>query len=164
MPLLFIGDRGYGINSPVKGHMRCGSAREAKEYSQHCPVIVTNEHNASQTYLFCCSKPSHPQKLVIMKNKQHLCSVNGTSVCTNSGCALRTKDETHKTRDSLSALAIDLAGLSTVILGQPIPSLDLSFSEPKTEKFETLAKAFCTKITFGPASPAELQYLRIALK
>lgn len=93
-------------------------------------------------------------------NRIHLTISVSTSVCTNPDCALRTKGETHKARNSLSALAIDLAGLSTVILGQPIPSFDPSFSESKTEKFETLDKAFCTKITFGPTSTTELQYLR----
>ncbi|KAL9559815.1 hypothetical protein PS6_000574 [Mucor atramentarius] len=125
MSLLFIGDRGY----------------------------VTNEHNTSQTYRFCDSKASRPQKLLTKKNKQCLRSVNGISVCTNPGCVLRTKDETHKARDSLPTLAVGLDDLSTVIFGQPIPTCDSSFNESKTEKFKTLTKAFCTRNTFGSASP-----------
>ncbi|EPB85855.1 hypothetical protein HMPREF1544_07354 [Mucor circinelloides 1006PhL] len=144
MSLLFVGGRCYGINYSNKEHM----CLEAKKHSHYCPVIVTNEHNTSQTCLFYYSKTSHPQKLVTKKNKQCLRSVSGTSVCTNPDCVLRTKDETHKARDSLPALAIGLAGLSTVIFGQPIPTFDSSFNEFKAEKFKTLAKAFCTRNTF----------------
>ncbi|EPB87743.1 hypothetical protein HMPREF1544_05403 [Mucor circinelloides 1006PhL] len=110
-PVLFVGDRGY-----AKVHGRC------------CPVLVTNEHNTSQICLFCFKKASHPLKLVT-KNKQYVRNVNGSSVCTNPTSTLRTKGETHKARDSLPALAVGLAGLSTVIFGQPILSFDPSFSE-----------------------------------
>ncbi|EPB85006.1 hypothetical protein HMPREF1544_08209 [Mucor circinelloides 1006PhL] len=66
-------------------------------------------------------------------------SVNGASVCTNPNCVLRTKGETHEAHNSMSALAIGLVGLSTVIFGQPIPSFDPSFSESKTEKFKPIS-------------------------
>ncbi|EPB90361.1 hypothetical protein HMPREF1544_02727, partial [Mucor circinelloides 1006PhL] len=33
MRLLLVGDRGYGINSPVKGHIRCGGALNAKKHN-----------------------------------------------------------------------------------------------------------------------------------
>ncbi|KAL7323193.1 hypothetical protein PS15p_211126 [Mucor circinelloides] len=65
-----------GIYSPIKGHMRCGGSWRAKKHSHYCPIIITNEHNASQTCLFCYSKTSHPQKLATKKNKQYLRSVN----------------------------------------------------------------------------------------
>ncbi|KAL9556233.1 hypothetical protein PS6_002473, partial [Mucor atramentarius] len=95
-------------------------------------------------------------KLVAKKNKKYLRSANGAFVCISPDCVLRTKGKTCKVRDSLPALAIGLADLSTVIFGQPIPSFDPSFSESKTKKFKTLAKAFCTRNTFGSASPTEL--------
>lgn len=105
VPLLFVGDRGYGIHSAIKEYMRCGGAWEAKKHSHHCPVIITNDHNTSQTRLLAYSKMSHLQKLLVAKkNKQHLRSVN----------------------------------------------------ESKTEKLKTLAKAFCARNTFDPASSTEL--------
>ncbi|KAL7324571.1 hypothetical protein PS15p_209750 [Mucor circinelloides] len=138
VPLSFVGDRGYDINSPIKGHMRCGSAWKAKKHIHYGSVIINNEHDTSQTCLFRYSKTSHPQELVTKKNKQYLCSVNDASVCTNPDCVLRTKDETHKAHNSLSALAIGLAGFSTVIFRQPIPSFDPSFSGSKTEKLKLI--------------------------
>ncbi|GAN04341.1 hypothetical protein MAM1_0061c03801 [Mucor ambiguus] len=92
-------DRGYGINSRIKGHLRCGGTWKAKIHGRYCPVLITNEHNTIQTCMFCFSKTSRPLKLVIRKNRQYLHSVNGTSVCTNPSCVLRSRGETHKGRD-----------------------------------------------------------------
>ncbi|CAO0796237.1 unnamed protein product [Mucor circinelloides] len=137
--------------------MRCVGSWKAMKHGHYCPIIITNEHNANQIGLFCYSKTSHPQKLATKKNKQYFRSINGISVCTNPGCVLGTKGEAHKDRNSLSALAIGLASLSIIFFGQSLPSSDPSFSEFKTEKFKTLAKAFSTRSIFGFASsPTEL--------
>ncbi|GAN09352.1 hypothetical protein MAM1_0261d08878 [Mucor ambiguus] len=112
-----------------------------------------HEHNTSQTCVFCFSKTSHPLKLVTRKSKQYLYSVNGTTVCTNPGCVIRSRGDTHKGRDSLSSLAIGFAGLSAVAIGQPIPCFDPNtISKLKTDNYKFLAKALLNRNTSGPAS------------
>ncbi|CAO3656432.1 unnamed protein product [Mucor fragilis] len=101
-PIFFVGDRGYGINLRIKGHFRCGGIWKSKIHAEYCRVLITNEHNTSQTCVFCFSKTSHSLKLVTKKSKQHLCSVTDTSVYANSGCVLYSCGKTHTGRNSLS--------------------------------------------------------------
>ncbi|GAN08662.1 hypothetical protein MAM1_0216c08177 [Mucor ambiguus] len=151
-PVLFVGDRGYGINSQINGHLRCGGTWKAKIHAQYCPVLTTNEHNTSQTCVFCFSKTSHPLKIVSRKNKQYLHSVNGTPICMNPDCVLRSRGETHKGRNSLSSLAIGLAGLSAVAIGQSIPCFDPTISKSKADNYKSPAKAFLNRNTTGSVS------------
>ncbi|GAN01294.1 hypothetical protein MAM1_0006c00727 [Mucor ambiguus] len=151
-PVLFVGHRGYGINSRIKGHSRCGGTRKAKIRARYCPILITNKHNTSQTCVFCFSKSSHPLKLVSRKNRQYLHNVNGTSACNNPSCVLRSRGETHEGRDSLPSLAIGLPGLSAVATGQPIPCFDPTISKPKTDNYKSLAKIFLNRNTTGLAS------------
>ncbi|GAN01638.1 hypothetical protein MAM1_0010c01072 [Mucor ambiguus] len=53
---------------------------------------------------------------------------------------------------TLSSLAIGLAGLPAVAIGQPIPCFDPTISKSKTDSYKSLAKAFLNRNTTGPAS------------
>ncbi|KAI9262468.1 hypothetical protein EDC94DRAFT_94556 [Helicostylum pulchrum] len=62
VPILFVGGRGYGIGSRLKGHSRQGGIWKPKKHGLYTSVCITNEHNASQTYPFCFGKLFHPAR------------------------------------------------------------------------------------------------------
>lgn len=52
--IMFIGDRGCGVGSPIKGHQQFGSTWKQKLHGRYTPALVINEYNFSQTCcLFC---------------------------------------------------------------------------------------------------------------
>lgn len=153
-PVMFVGDRGYGTGSSIKGHLRYGGKWKPEIHSRYTSVCITNEHNTSQTCLFCFQKLSHPLKVVTRKGKQQVNTVKGTFVCNNKACILHTIASTHKGRDSVSALAIGISGAATVILQSPFPTFDpnSSTSQSNTGKFNEIAEVFFTRIASRPAT------------
>jgi Fanconi anemia group M protein len=61
-PIMFTGNRGYGIGSPIKGHLKYGGTWKPYNYSYYTPVVITNEHNTSQNCPFCFQKLAYPYK------------------------------------------------------------------------------------------------------
>lgn len=45
--IMFVGDRGYGIGSKLKGFNRCGGIWKPKQHSRYLAACITNEHNTS---------------------------------------------------------------------------------------------------------------------
>lgn len=153
-PIMFVGDRGYGIGSSIKGHLRYGGMWKPDIHSRYTSVGITNEHNTSQTCLFCFQKLSHPLKAVTKKGQQQVHTVKGTFVCNNKACILHSTASTHKGRDSVSALAIGISGAATVILQNPFPVFHpkTNTSQSNTGKFKKLAEVFFTRIASRPAT------------
>lgn len=149
-PIMFIGDRGYGFGSPIKGHLRCGGHWKPIVHSRYTSICITNEHNTSQTCLFCFSKTSHPFRKTTLNGKTIIKSVNGTSMCYNQDCISVRNGHSHKGRDALSALAIGLTGLASLLLGTPFPAFDPNISQFNTD-FPNLARAFLNRNASGPA-------------
>ncbi len=67
---MFIGNRGYGYGSRIKGHRRFGSFWKQKIHSKYTTVLLTNESKTSQTCVFCFSTIVHPKQQVIIKGKK----------------------------------------------------------------------------------------------
>ncbi|KAI8364375.1 hypothetical protein BD560DRAFT_333256 [Blakeslea trispora] len=76
--IMFVGDRGYGIGSSIRRHVRLGGSWKPKKHKS-------------------------------------LKTINGTSICSNKACVLNLAKQSHKPRDSLSALAIGISGASRLI-------------------------------------------------
>ncbi|KAI8355717.1 hypothetical protein BD560DRAFT_426601 [Blakeslea trispora] len=112
---MFVGDRGYGIGSSIRGHVRLGGSWKPKKHSLYTSVCITNEHNTSQVCVFCFEKTSHPLRIVEKDGRESLKTINGTSICSNKACVLNLAKQSHKPRDSLSALAIGISGASRLI-------------------------------------------------
>ncbi|ORE01445.1 hypothetical protein BCV72DRAFT_236348 [Rhizopus microsporus var. microsporus] len=74
-PIMFVGDRGLGIGSRIKGYMRYGGYWKPLKHSLYTYVCITNEHNTSQTCSYCFQKLSHPVQTVYK---------NGCKTITNS--------------------------------------------------------------------------------
>ncbi|KAL4206359.1 hypothetical protein AB4K20DRAFT_1773551, partial [Rhizopus microsporus] len=63
-PIMFVGDRGLSIGSRIKGFMRCGGHWKPKKHSLYATVCITNEHNTSQTCIYCFNKLPHPVQTI----------------------------------------------------------------------------------------------------
>ncbi|KAI8091844.1 hypothetical protein BDF21DRAFT_332801 [Thamnidium elegans] len=58
---MFIGDRGTGIGSRVKGFRRFRGKWKEEIHSEAVNECLTNENLTSQTYVFCFDRLVHPQ-------------------------------------------------------------------------------------------------------
>ncbi|KAI9255002.1 hypothetical protein EDC94DRAFT_587345 [Helicostylum pulchrum] len=54
--IMFVGDRGYGFGSTIKGHLKYCGVWKLKIHSLYTSVCETKEHNTSQTCVFCFKK------------------------------------------------------------------------------------------------------------
>jgi hypothetical protein len=151
---MFVGDRGYGFGSKIKGYVKYGGRWKQELHSRYTSVFVTNEHNSSQTSVFCYAKLAHPTKIVTRNGKQFITEVKGTFRCLNEKFLLSAQNATHKGRDAVSALAIGLAGATNVILGQCMPTFDPKVIDHQTKasEFIKIAGAFLIRSASKPFS------------
>ncbi|CEP09091.1 hypothetical protein [Parasitella parasitica] len=115
--IMFIGDRRHAVGSPIKGHLRFGGHWKELRHSRYTPTLISNEHNSSQTCLWCFSKLSHPYTALDGQVKM----TNGSFICLNAACPQK---YVVMSRDRLSALAIGLAGAAQFMLGYTFPCFD----------------------------------------
>ncbi|ORE07996.1 hypothetical protein BCV72DRAFT_98622 [Rhizopus microsporus var. microsporus] len=130
---MFIGDSGLCFGSSIKGYQRYGGYWKPIKHSLYTMACITSEYNTSQTCIFCFKKLLHPKCSTTDKNDRiNLKNVNGAFVCVNpSYPSVKAGQNTHA-RDTLSAVAIGLSGIATLLLGTTFPQ----FNQP--------AAAFCT--------------------
>ncbi|KAG1124605.1 hypothetical protein G6F42_009473 [Rhizopus arrhizus] len=133
--VMFVGDRGHGVGSRIKGHQRFGGTWKQEIHGRYTPTVITNEYNSSQTCLFCFRKLSHPLKTIGDEVK----TINGSFVCINDKCPNAFK---VVCRDQVSALAIGLAGLASILFGVTFPCFDQQPSRLKRQQFNDLALSF----------------------
>ncbi|KAI8380053.1 hypothetical protein BD560DRAFT_444750 [Blakeslea trispora] len=67
--LMMIGDRGFGIGSRIKQHLRYGGIWKQDLHARYMTVCITNENNASRTCVYCFHKLQHPKQLIQAKGK-----------------------------------------------------------------------------------------------
>ncbi|KAI8883603.1 hypothetical protein K501DRAFT_159013, partial [Backusella circina FSU 941] len=121
---MFIGDRGHGVGSSIKRHLRYGGKWKEMKHSRYTQVIITNGHNTSQNCPYCFQKLDHPYKRVTKNGKETLKAVPGSSECTNQHCIINLTKRACMARDKVSFLLIGLSGLSRVAFGVPFPQLN----------------------------------------
>lgn len=139
-PIMMIGDRGYGTGSCIKNHQRFGGPWKGKLHGRYTTTLVTNEHNSSQTCVFCFKKLSHPHTRTADGSIK---ITNGAFICLNNSCPNKF---VVVSRDKLSALAIGLAGAAQLIFGVTFPCFDPHSTTEKIQKFKKSALAFPTQI------------------
>jgi hypothetical protein len=115
---MFIGDRGFGVGSRIKGFRRYGGAWKQNIHGQYTNACITNERNTSQTCVFCFNKLDHPKCRKMMNGKEVLVNCKGSFVCRNPECPLLKRKRATQSRDKTSALAIALSGLSMLLFRQ----------------------------------------------
>ncbi|KAI8356640.1 hypothetical protein BD560DRAFT_406466, partial [Blakeslea trispora] len=69
---MMIGDRGMGVGSRIKRHLRY--------------VSITNENYTSQTCVYCFHKLQHPKQLIQVKGKTVYRNMKGAFHCLNPEC------------------------------------------------------------------------------
>lgn len=132
---MFIGDRGHGFGSCIKGHQRFGGFKKQNKHGQNTPTLITNEYNSSQTCLFCFNKLSHPVSAVTNK----IYTSKGTFICLNGNFP---KAFQPVCRDKVSALAIGIAGLAYLLFGSTFPCFDEKSTRASKAQFSTSALNF----------------------
>ncbi|ORE06554.1 hypothetical protein BCV72DRAFT_207244, partial [Rhizopus microsporus var. microsporus] len=128
-----------GYPSTIKGHLKYGRQWKPRKNNLYSFVCITNEHNTSQTCLFCFKKLQHPLRAT---RNVKLNVVNGTFQCINPVCPSVLADKATHARDSLSVMTISLSGLATLLFGATLPQFDSKRSLSKTTEFERLAATF----------------------
>ncbi|KAI8372191.1 hypothetical protein BD560DRAFT_446568 [Blakeslea trispora] len=115
--LMMIGDHGFGIGSRVKRHLRYGGIWKQDLHARYMTVCITNENYTSQTCAFHCLNPECPS----VKNGR---GVSG--------------------RDKLSALAIAISEITTLLFQQTLRAFSRTISHSNTE-FNHKTSSFCTR-------------------
>lgn len=106
-------------------------------------VCVMNEHNNSQTCMFCYHQLLHPSKIMTKKDgSKFLKNVNGSFYCVNPLCPLLSQARSTQVSDRLSDLAICVSGLSILIFGETLPQFNHKLSGSNADKFTTNAADF----------------------
>jgi hypothetical protein len=147
-PVMFIGDRGHGFGSRLKGYKKYGGHWKQKKHSSYTSAIITNEYHTSQICVFCFGFLQHPMKKVVDKNdKQKVIAVNGSFQCENHNCISYLTGTACHGRDQLSALSIGLSGLSTCLFEIPFPCYKYNISHSETELFKQRAILFSEQET-----------------
>jgi hypothetical protein len=119
--VMFIGDRGTGVGSTIKGHRRYGGKWKQEIHGRNTTVCITNEHKTSQKCVYCFSPVIHSQKRVPVNNKEILKECRGAFQCINPVCVSVKNKRPIQARDQVSAMAIGLSGLSTLLFQQTFP-------------------------------------------
>ncbi|KAI8880038.1 hypothetical protein K501DRAFT_152370, partial [Backusella circina FSU 941] len=119
--ILFVGDRGYGVGSRIKGFLKYGGKWKPKKHTLYTSVCITNENNTSQTCPFCFGKLSHPTTVIKIDDKKTIRSTNGTFVCHNPKCISVKTNQSHHNHDHVSALVISPSSLGTLVLEETFP-------------------------------------------
>lgn len=113
LPIMCIGNAGTGIGSSIKGFNRRGGKWLRNRHARYTTVAITNEHRTSQTCVFCFGQVIRPSKEGMKKKN------NGASRCLNPDCPSFFFGRAIQGRDPQAAVAIALAGISTMILKRP---------------------------------------------
>ncbi|KAI8878913.1 hypothetical protein K501DRAFT_194759 [Backusella circina FSU 941] len=127
-----IGDRGTGVGSTISRHNRYGGTWKVKIHGRYTASCITNEHNSSQTCVYCFKKVVHQKKEKKIHGKVKRVDSNGSSICINPDCVAFKVGQAVQSRDKQSALLIGLHGVSRLLIGAPFPILD-----SKTSHFNT---------------------------
>ena len=88
---------------------------------------------------FCFKKLQRPLRVT---GNTKLKAVSGTFQYVNPDCPSVLAGKATHVRDSLSAMAIGLSGLATLLFGATFPQFDPKRSPSKTVEFEHLAATF----------------------
>ncbi|KAI8389335.1 hypothetical protein BD560DRAFT_443026 [Blakeslea trispora] len=100
---------GMRVGSRIKRHLRYGGTQKQDNHTHCITVIITNGNNTSQTCVYCFHKLQHLKQLIQAKDK----TANGLNI---------------NARDKLSALAIAISGITTLLFQQTLPAFSRTIS------------------------------------
>ncbi|KAI8382420.1 hypothetical protein BD560DRAFT_386546 [Blakeslea trispora] len=85
---MMIGDRGMGVGSRIKQHLRYGGTWKQDNHARYTAVSITNENNTSQTCVYCFYKLQHSKQLMQVKDKTVYRNLKGAFHCLNPECPI----------------------------------------------------------------------------
>ncbi|KAI8885968.1 hypothetical protein K501DRAFT_178769, partial [Backusella circina FSU 941] len=88
-----------GSGSPIKSFKEYDSHWKSINHSHYTALCIANEHNSSQTCVYCFKKLSHPLKIVKEKGKTKVKTVNSGFQCDNIDCILYKNNKQSQSRD-----------------------------------------------------------------
>ncbi|CEP18628.1 hypothetical protein [Parasitella parasitica] len=127
---MLIGNRGHCVGSSIKGHWRFGGHWKEERHARYTPVLITNEHNTSQTCIFCFRKLLHP----IAFKDDRLRQGKDTFLCYNESCPHKYKP---MSQDKLLALVTGLSGACHLLFGVTFLAFDPCFLDEEKNLFAT---------------------------
>ncbi|KAI8366167.1 hypothetical protein BD560DRAFT_332302 [Blakeslea trispora] len=150
---MMIGDRGFGVGSRIKRHLRYGNTWKQDNHARYTTVSITNETNTSQACVFCFHKLQHPKQLIQVKGKAVHRNTKDAFHCLNPECPSFTNGCGVSGRDKLSALAIAISGIATLLFQQTLPAFSRTISPSNTD-FNYKTASFCTRNVISSAREA----------
>ena len=135
---MFVGDCGLGIGSRIKGYMRYGGHWKPLKHNLYTSVYITSKHNTFQTCIYYFQKLSHSVQTVYKNGARRLRTINGAFICDNPNCVSAQAKNAVKGRDTLSAMAIGLFGLATLLFNATFPQFDPQVSQSNTDEFKRM--------------------------
>ncbi|CEG63524.1 hypothetical protein RMATCC62417_00653 [Rhizopus microsporus] len=126
--VMFMGDRGIGIGSTIKGYRRYGGQWKQNRHSKDVAVCITNEHKTSQTCTYCFGQLRRPTARYLVSGKTVKRRVKATFTCFNRQCILWQERRSCQTRDTVSAAAIALSSLTMTLFGETLPPFNPKIS------------------------------------
>ena len=132
-PVIFIGNRGTGIGSTTKEFRRYGEKWKQELHGMNVNVCIAKDSMTSQTCIYCFSKLVNPMPRKTIKDKEIKTKVKGSFLCRDPDYVLVSNKKAIKPRDDLSAVAIDLSGLSSLLSQETFPELSAKISQSNTE-------------------------------
>ncbi|GAA5814100.1 hypothetical protein MFLAVUS_007590 [Mucor flavus] len=149
---MFVGDKGAGVGSGIKGFRTYGERWKENIHGEATTVCVTNGKFASQTCLYCFLKLPRPVHRVVKGDQKFDRTSKGLFWCTNPLCVSVRYKRAIKSRDALSAFAIGVVGLSTLLFGAKPPSFNNRISRTCTEDFFMKISIFFNLNIANPAT------------
>ncbi|CEI97435.1 hypothetical protein RMCBS344292_11567 [Rhizopus microsporus] len=135
----------HGVGSTIKGFRRYGGKWKQCMHGMSVKVCITNENMTSQTCMYCFSKLDNPMHRKTINDKEIKKKVKGSFLCRNPDCVLVLNKTAVKPRDDLSALAIGLSGLCSLLFHETFPELSAKISHCNTVFINKTASFFNTR-------------------
>ncbi|KAL4210898.1 hypothetical protein AB4K20DRAFT_1968871 [Rhizopus microsporus] len=121
--------------------------RQNRTYELQMPRYIDKLCSNKRRYVTGSDKSQHimfvgDRGYCVVTENTKLKAVNGTFQCVNPDCPSVLAGKATHVRDSLSAMAIGLSGLATLLFGATFPQFDPKRSPSKTAEFEHFAATF----------------------
>ncbi|KAI8359094.1 hypothetical protein EDC96DRAFT_596194 [Choanephora cucurbitarum] len=150
---MMIGDRGIGVGSRIKQHLRYGGIWKQDNHARYTTASIINENNTSQTCVYCFQKIQHPKQLIPVEGKTVYRNMKGALHCLNLECPSARNSRGVSGHDKLSALVIAISGITTLLFQQTLPAFSRTISHSNTD-FNRKTASFCTRSSILAAREA----------
>ncbi|CEI91583.1 hypothetical protein RMCBS344292_05867 [Rhizopus microsporus] len=122
-----------GVSSTTKGFRRYGGKWKQEFHEMDVNVCITNDSMMSQACIYCFSKLVNTIHRKTIKDKEIKTKVKGSFLCRDPDYVLVSNKKVVKLRDDLSAAAIGLSSLCSLLFQETFPELSTKISQSSTK-------------------------------